>query len=369
MEEQVTKKKSNMNKAPELNKRKINALNCCDTLPKPGNGRFQVAAEVIRIVHDIVLSVPKQKDSKQLKRFVRNKQDKFVSTSPQFKYYFYIGDEEPTVERSVYTMLVNIKLNDKNWTILDNSKQTQYVVERSSKSNNDLVVAILSRRQAQTKSREWASNIDVLKDALIHKPNQHRGLTRDGICSKYIYFGKRKNPIGTDVLSYTYLQSADKAIIDVIDNGLKKMVHSMEELGKLLFDILIPEEQASYKVFQESMAIPTAFHDDNGVGTQIAVGQNYISPAHTDSDYYYSFLSASAPAQTKSTTTEEILYYFVFPDHMVLVPICMGDIILFNPTKSHCCSNAMLKNAMIYSTYVSNKTVLASVANIIEIGV
>ena len=43
-----------------------------------------------------------------------------------------------------------------------------------------------------------------------------------------------------------------------------------------------------------------------------------------------------------------------------MVPISSDDIVLFNPTLTHSCSNPSLPNSYIFSSYVSKKTVFTA---------
>ena len=53
---------------------------------------------------------------------------------------------------------------------------------------------------------------------------------------------------------------------------------------------------------------------------------------------------------------DKVLYYFVFPEYKVKIPLCSGDVLVFNPRVFHACTNPRIKGAMIFSAYVSAKT-------------
>jgi hypothetical protein len=97
-----------------------------------------------------------------------------------------------------------------------------------------------------------------------------------------------------------------------------------------------------------------------GLATALAIGVDYWSKSQTDSDYYFTSLSALSPG---SEQHGDDLYYFCFPGYKVAVPIRSGDVILFNPLVTHCCSNPRYRGSYIFSCYVSKKTVLTQAAN------
>ena len=53
------------------------------------------------------------------------------------------------------------------------------------------------------------------------------------------------------------------------------------------------------------------------------------------------------------------IYYFVFPDYELEVPIRMNDILVFNPLLYHSCSDPLDNKSYIFSQYTSQKTIFA----------
>ena len=91
----------------------------------------------------------------------------------------------------------------------------------------------------------------------------------------------------------------------------------------------------------------------------MAIGQNYWSKAHRDRDFYFSVLSCLSESPHD---TGKVLYYFLFPDYEIAIPMRTGDILLFNPNITHSCSNPSTGNAYIFSSYVARQTVLVEEA-------
>ena len=91
--------------------------------------------------------------------------------------------------------------------------------------------------------------------------------------------------------------------------------------------------------------------------TDLAVGDNYWSKSHIDNDFYFTSLSVLSK---QSGDNDKILYYFIFPIYKVMVPMVSGDVLLFNPSITHSCSNPSLPDSYIFSSYVSKKTVFTA---------
>ena len=103
----------------------------------------------------------------------------------------------------------------------------------------------------------------------------------------------------------------------------------------------------------------TKSNSQSGLGTALAIGQNYWSKAHRDRDFYFSVLSCLSESPHD---TSKFLYYFLFPDYEIAIPMRTWDILLFNPNITHSCSNPSTGNAYIFSSYVARQTVLVEEA-------
>ena len=143
----------------------------------------------------------------------------------------------------------------------------------------------------------------------------------------------------------------------------------MERAGRTLGNALF--ETGVYRLVQKESRVPAVGREpinkdkpqkrshiqDTGFVTALAVGEHYWSIAHTDRDFYFSVLSALS-ASTHDIGT--VLHYFIFPEYKIMIPIKSGDILLFNPTGLHSCSNPSLRNSILLSSYVSRQTVLVA---------
>ena len=124
-------------------------------------------------------------------------------------------------------------------------------------------------------------------------------------------------------------------------------------------------ETGVYEIIQSHSNVPTAgiskdVEDSKRtktMATALAVGENYWSKSHTDYDFYYTALSVLSK---NIEDNDKILYYFIFPKFKLMVPMTSGDVLLFNPSITHSCSNLSLTDSYIFSSYVSKKTVLTA---------
>ena len=97
---------------------------------------------------------------------------------------------------------------------------------------------------------------------------------------------------------------------------------------------------------------------DRKGGTQFAIGKLYWSMYHNNKDFSMSILGVMC----NDYSNEDIVYYFLFPDYKLKVPMTKRDLLVFNPAIYHCCSNPIYENLYIFSQYTSSKTVLTRVS-------
>ena len=102
---------------------------------------------------------------------------------------------------------------------------------------------------------------------------------------------------------------------------------------------------------------------NKSLATAMAVGENYWSFSHTDTDFYFSALSVLSHLWKDNG---KVIYFFVFPAYKIMIPMRSGDVLLFNPTITHSCSNPRLPDSYIFSSYVSTQTVLTAEATRLE---
>ena len=83
-----------------------------------------------------------------------------------------------------------------------------------------------------------------------------------------------------------------------------------------------------------------SFEVESTFFSSIAFRKNVFLPAHTDNDFCYAVVMALAREPEK--TGDDILCYFVFPEHGQKVAMRNLDFLIFNPQVYHCVSKRVV---------------------------
>jgi len=257
--------------------------------------------------------------------------------------------------------------------VLSFEKENFELVEQTSPDNSTLVFGkphvdggnVFVAYLASSKKRHENSHMlpearSTFQAGFQRKPNVPRGEKAGASTEVYNNYGARKDPLGTNIGQYAFKPNSKKPhpISDKeILSGIAKVTSCVEaitmEMGNRLPEVVVLEWM------QQSEGVPTAF-GQKGRATQVSVGKNYWSVIHLDDDYYYTTLSVLAEDGRDDLA---ILYYFVFPEYNIAIPLRSGDVLLFNPRVAHCCTNPSKDGAMVFSAYMSAKTPNAAMAN------
>ena len=191
-----------------------------------------------------------------------------------------------------------------------------------------------------------------MKDVLEMKPDVKRGDNRGSVNESYKIFGFRKDPRSSGVGEYAFKKKVDEKLKLEVREGVAHLCGELERMSRRIgFGM---KESKNYKRVQEVGNIPSVA-GEGGMATAFSVGTNYWSKSHKDPDFYFTTLSCLAPNEDDH---DAIVYYFVFPAYEIAIPIRSGEIILFNPEKTHSCTNPRFEGSFIFSAYVASKTVL-----------
>lgn len=221
--------------------------------------------------------------------------------------------------------------------------------------NGDTFVCLrVPARRAQEVSRFHGRWRKTLGDALESKPDNQRGATRGGSSKKLVAFGWRKNPKGKEIGEYAFKTNTSEELAAEVTDGIKKIVECLE---KTAHKFVNPADLERLINLKEKYNIPGI--SDKSVCTQFSVGLDYWAKMHEDDDYFWSVTSTIAMGDE---SMEKPIHWFVFPEYNVAVPLCSGDILVFNPLLLHGCTNPTFQGSLIFSTYVSSKTVATCTA-------
>lgn len=257
-----------------------------------------------------------------------------------------------------------------DWHVVDADDNSQGLVvhgqvSRRKKGGGEFVVAKLPKNMCgdveATFVDDFLPNVSTL---LKSKNDVKRSASRSGVSDRYVSFGYRKNPLDNQVGEYAFKQTSSTSVINSdINKRAARLCNRLEEAASN-FGMILPgyEEFCALKnIFQ----LPTFGENDCCHATQFSIGKNYWSPSHTDNDMFHSVLSVSGPSD-KDIDSDTVIYYFVFPHYKLLIPLTKYDVIIFNPLVHHCCTNPFVEDSLIYSAYVSKKTVATHISSTIK---
>lgn len=235
---------------------------------------------------------------------------------------------------------------EKNNKFIIDSQTKEFIAGKitTANSNQDLG----GRRTFQ----ERRAIIDLLQ---VTTPTVKRGLNRKGFNTSYNLRGNRKNPHNNKVGQYSFNPKTSEEYKKKVDDGIRKIVCGMEKGAIRLIQDL--SETAHYKKVKELLELDTVGETGDSIATQFSSGENYWSQAHTDDDVFFSTLSCMCK---NGKDDKKVMYYFVFPEYKLKIPMKPGDIMVFNPLVLHSCSNCRVKDSHIFSAYVSKKTVVTT---------
>jgi len=237
----------------------------------------------------------------------------------------------------------------------------------TSGSNKSIFVCMqVSRQQALENYRSWRHYSEAIKSACDVKPDVGRGIKRLGVTTHqqgYQCFGWRKDPLSSNISEYSFKPKIDAANKKKIKEIMKPCLIHMERLARRMLLKYAKSDLQSLDGLCQFYCIPTTFDDSEGLSTQLSVSQNYWPPSHIDDDAFYSTLSVCPKTYCRKRFKDEVLYYFVFPQYKLYVPMRAGDILIFNPLVYHCASNHLVEGAYIFASYITSKTVKSIITN------
>lgn len=251
--------------------------------------------------------------------------------------------------------LEQLKLVESSW---DNSSQGVLLIGKDEEGQKDIIAIRLPRQNSNKCAKKLRSMRATFENALCIKNDISRGKNAEGPNDRYVIFGYRKKPDGSDIGEYAFKPDASAENKKCVTEEVASYVESMEEL---VSPYICPEDRCSFAFVREMIDLPSASGAATSYSTQFSLGKNYWSPVHNDDDYFWTMLSVLD--QHGSCKPNKVLQWFTFPEYGVAVPLCAGDILVFNPQILHSATNHTEEDTYIYSAYVSSKTVAARGAN------
>ena len=213
-----------------------------------------------------------------------------------------------------------------DWIVADNIHRTQYFMEKIKQDiefkNVDKFICATLQRSATRKRFCCTDLYNKLKGALQAKPPAKRGNARNGVSTKYCYYGYRADYLGKPVVDqYVFQSNVDEATQQLHHSNMASVVEALENSAMWFFETVLLHDFADFKDLQKCTDLPTALDTENGIGTQVAIGLNYISPTHVDNDFFYCMLSVVVPPSCSHKMRKAIAGYFIFGQHKVAIPL------------------------------------------------
>jgi hypothetical protein len=255
---------------------------------------------------------------------------------------------------------VVINLDDLGLIYDDFDKPNQDTIYRGREHRRSPVDSFLAAKVARSKCKEMSldflrEKLSVFERSFKVKTNIMRGDKRTAITKVYVCYGYRKDPDGKGVAEYAFHDCTEEEA-KLMNESVKSLVSHIEKKASGILDCLADTKLYDFM----TCCVNVPMFTNQRLCTQFSIGKDYWSAMHVDDDYFFTTLScfSSDPVTHK----DAILYHFVFPEYGLAIPMRHGDILIFDPTVMHCCTNPRIEGSYICSAYVSKKTVLAHVS-------
>ena len=126
--------------------------------------------------------------------------------------------------------------------------------------------------------------------------------------------------------------------VDLMKKEYKEVSCMMNDCENVVSQYLPAREIVAIKRVKDLLHWPGfLLAKDNSQSTiwsAIACSINGFLPAHVDNNFFWSVSMALSESGDRS----ELLTFFCFPEYGIAVPLCHGDVIVFNPRVQHCVS-------------------------------
>ena len=281
-------------------------------------------------------------------------------------YYRWDGDKESQLYANSFLIPASKLVCINDWRVID-------AFENGRRTSHHTVVfdiwgkflfALVAPRQCAThlggKERQalLRENLDLVAKV---KPEILRGKKRAGKCTAYPAHGVKKDPLGNDLAEYAFKPSCKPHTRKIVDDAMRAFALGIERSTRSIDSGLV--ESRAMVVLKAAIALPSNsvpyipprlnkgvnLNDERRFSTALAIGKDYWSVSHTDSDIYLT--SVTFCAGDGVGDHDDVIHNFVFPQYGIRVPMRSGQVLVFNPTIEHCCSNPRRKGTFSASNY------------------
>lgn len=201
----------------------------------------------------------------------------------------------------------------------------------------------------------WREYESIFEQCVKAKYNVPRSENKNNFFNSYICFGFQKDYSEDGVRRYTFKPMVPEYIEKYLSELIDRLVSQLEHITQSFFANSVTSD---FKKLEKDMDLNKMIH--KGIYTQFGIGTNFCSSVHIDNDYQYSTLCAYCYDPNHKDNAP--IYYFNFPTYGITIPIYNGVPVVFDPMIPHSCSNPIYERTYIFSSYVSQKTINASIA-------
>lgn len=250
--------------------------------------------------------------------------------------------------------LVLVDDDEDRWRTYDSGDNQNLVLMDD--TTDALILAKLSKRQCASSKKVWDDarrffpTEVAMKEFMTHD-------TVDGMMCGFRY--QTKNPLKDDddddddpqpgmYSSSNVHPDTANLVSQFVVRFCEEVYKAAKPMGRCLPEFKWFSKAVGHWKKQSAGGTPV-FH-------QFRVGfEEYWSHAQTnDSAFFYTLLGGLHA----DGNTDQILYYLVFPEYGVKVPLRHGDLMFLDPRQYHCCTNPSDPNKnMIFSAYNTKNSV------------
>ena len=225
--------------------------------------------------------------------------------------------------------------------------------DSAGKKKSIRVFGKLSRNSAKSHLAKQESICELREfsnDMIRLKPKVKRGQNRDSINGGYGIIGFCPNRNMKGISKFVFRHGFDSDTKKKMEERCVKVLNKLH----LMTEPFRPFVRTEYSVTKQILN-RTCLNEVGGQATAFSIGKNYHSRCHIDSNMYYTMLTVCGPS---CVDNDKVIYYFTFPEYRIKIPLRSGNLLFFNHSILHSCSNPSVQPSFIMLGYVSTRTVL-----------
>lgn len=198
------------------------------------------------------------------------------------------------------------------------------------KNDNEIFILIPRKKAISARGENDLKKHLHLMKLLMKEDGVSRGEDTKGVAKKEVAIGLKPKRNG-----HGYVNSSIKRTNPIVWNTVCKYARQTEYISREFIKegLLVGHNKAKEIIGWSSLESTQIF-------SALAVSRNYYSPAHVDTDFFFSALQVIVDTDEVSyNESSPIVHHFCFPTCGFAVAVRNGDVLLFNPSVFHCLSH------------------------------